>query len=197
MYKEGVFMKVLKVFGKIFAVLFCIIYFFGLTAIMTLMISRNLVSENYYSKVFRDIDLSSIVLSDLGEFSELLEDSGLDETATLEDLAIKFLTNGELFSEEKARAIVQNEEIRSIVGEFVGEFINYAMGGEAPEISKSDLETVLRNPDLNSVTGVPTDEDIDRIYDQLNIAIKDIVEEGGINNEHFERNDESVVVPQW
>lgn len=190
-------MKVLKVFGKIIAVLFCIVYFFCLTAIMTLMISRNLVSSNYYSRVFKDIDLNAIVLSDLGEFSELLEDSGLDETATLEDLAIKFLTNGELFSEEKARAIVQNEEIRSIVGEFVGEFINYAMGGEAPEISKSDLETVLRNPDLNSVTGVPTDEDIDRIYDQLNIAIKDIVEEGGINNEHFERNDESVVVPQW
>lgn len=182
-------MKVLKVFGKIIAVILSIIYFFVLMCIMLILFSRNLLSGDYYAQILKNVDLNQIKITDIkGIFDE--EDISID--MSVEDAIVKAFTDaGE--EEKTARAIVENEEIREILGKYIGEFISYNFGGEAPVILKSDLETVLRNPDLTSIVGEPTNEDIDNIYSQiLELFGKEILENGGVINGNSRRNNEVI-----
>lgn len=184
----------MKILGKIIAVLFCIIYFFLMTVFMTLTFAMNLVSGDYYADVFKGLDLKGIKISDLGEFGEEFEfGEELEEDATLEDVLVYELKEGGV-SDTTARAILENKEIREVVGKFVGEFINYNLGGEAPTISRNDVETILKNKDVIDAIGeTPTDEEIDTLYDNLLEMVEDI-KEGKPENSG---NEKVVVENRW
>lgn len=172
-------MKGLKSLGKVLAVILCIVYCFCLIAFISMSFAGKLLSGSYYAKVLQDIDLKEIKLSDLGDFSNV---SNLSGDATLEDALVETLKEGDV-DEKTAYAIVENNEIRGIVGNYIGEYINYNFGGEKPIIVKEDVEKVLMNPDVIKAIGkIPTAKDIDSVYDQLNGLITEIEEEDGVNN---------------
>lgn len=164
----------MKIVGKIFAVLFCIIYFFLLTGFMSLSLVRNLSNGNYYSEVLTEIDLNKIRISDMGNF---FDGSGLDEDATLEDAVVKFFESSDV-DEEKVRKLIDNKEIREFIGNFVGDYVNYTMGGEKPVLVETEVKKVLTNPDLTSIVGEPTEEELDNMYNQLTEFIDNVIEKG-------------------
>lgn len=173
-------MKFLKILGKFFAVIFSIVFFFVLTGFMSALFARNITSANYYSDVIENIDLDTMKVSDLNEFFDI---GDLDPDATLEDALIDALTE-ESGDAVAAKSLVNNKEIRSIVGKFLGDFINYYLGGEKPNVSKKDLETILTNSDYVKLAGErPTQKEIDNIYndivDGLEEAKENLKESGG------------------
>lgn len=190
-------MKALKVVGKIFAVLFCIVYFFVLSGLMTISFAMNLLSGNYYVTILKNVDLGKIKVSELGDaIDEIkgLDEIDIDEDTTVEEVLISLLKESGV-DENTAIAIIENNEIREIIGNFIGDYMNYIAGdGERPKINKQDVKTILTNPDVVRAYGKqPTDEDIDKIYDQLNELANEIIENGGVKNDNSERINDSVV----
>ncbi len=178
-------MKVLKVIGKIFAVIFCIVYFFLLTGFMTISFAGNFLSGDYYGKVLEKIDLKTIKMSDLGDF---LEGSDLDADATVEDALIKYIVESGT-DEEKAIALVENKEVKRLLGKYIGQYVNFNVTGEIPKVEKKDVEDLLSIPDLTSIIGEPTQEDIDKVYNQLNDLVNEIVEGPGDKGGNDSRNE--------
>ena len=177
-------MKVLKVIGKIVAVIFCIVYFFLLTGIMTITFAGSLLSGDYYSSVLEKIDFKTIKIADIGI---PIEGSGLGEDATVEDVVVKYFTEGGA-TEEQATAIVENKEIKQVLGKYIGEYVNFTVTGEKPKVDKKDIEKVFKNPDFVSAAGEVTQEQIDEVYDSLTKAVEELIEGPGENNGNFVRN---------
>lgn len=177
-------MKVLKVFGKIIAVIICIVYFFGLFGIMTALFASNLLSKEYYSDIIESMDFESMKLSDFGD---LFEDSGLDENMTLEEAFVEYFTQDEV-EKEKALAIVNNEEIRELVGGFFGEVMDYFLGGQKPTVTRDEVKSLLTNPDFVAAAGEPKEEDIDEIYNSIIEFIEELDEVGGNFNGSTKRD---------
>lgn len=180
----------MRILGKIIAVLFSIIYFFLMTAFMILTFAMNFVSGDYYANVFKSLDLKEIKISDLGELKEGFD---LGEDANLEDVLVQGLTESGV-SDETAKAIIDNKEIREVLGNFIGEYINYNLGGEEPTISRSEVETIYKNKDVIAAIGhTPTDEEIDMVYDNLLEVVEEIKEGKPEEN----GNEEGVVNSRW
>ncbi len=167
-------MKVLKTIGMVLAIIFSLVYFFFLSGFMVLAVSRNIFSGNYYSSIINSIDLDEIKIGDMGE---LFEGSEFSSDMTLSDALVKSMTDGGV-EEKTATAIIENKEIKNIVGNFIGDYINYSLGGEEPTIKRSDVKAVLNNPNIIEVAGKPTNEDIDEVYDELNDMVSQIIKGG-------------------
>lgn len=179
----------MKVIGKIFAVIFCIIYYFALTGLLLSAFVSNTLSGNYYADIFTNIDLKTIKASDLGEF---FNEGQFDEDASLEDVIIEYFAAGNV-EEEKIQALLNDKEARNKAGKVIGEIVSYAMGGEKPQISREEIKSFFDNPVVTDVTGNPTEENIDYLYNQINKAIEEV--EGGINvGDNTKRNTNTVEV---
>lgn len=179
----------MKVIGKIFAVIICVVYFFLLTGLMVAGFGTNIVSSNYYSNVFESIDLEKLKVSDLSEF---FNEGEFDEDATLEDVVIEYFAK-ENPDEAKIKVLINDKKVRKTAGKVLGDIISYSMGGEKPEITRNEIEDFFNNPVVKDVTGEPTEENIDYVYDQLNKAIEEV--EGGMNGRNAKRNSSSVKIP--
>lgn len=175
-------MKALKIIGKIFAVLFSAVYFFALASFVILFFGSNLLSTTYYKSVLKSIDLKEIKIKDLNVNINELD---IDENTSVQDIIVEGLEELGL-NNEMSIAIVENEEIREILGTYIGEFVNYQVsGGEMPEIKLEDVKTVLTNELIIEAAGkTPTDEDIEKVYEELNNLTRDYIDGGGETNEH-------------
>lgn len=175
-------MKILKIIGKIFAVLFSTVYFFILTGFVILFFGSNLLSTVYYKDVLKSIDLKEIKVKDLNINTDELV---IDENTSVQDIIVEGLEESGL-NNEMSVAIVENEEIRGILGTYIGEYVNYQVsGGEIPEIKLEDVKTVLTNELIIEAVGeTPTDEDIEKVYEELNNLTRDYIDGGGDKNEH-------------
>lgn len=177
-------MKTIKVIGKIFAILFSIFYFFAFSLLMIVAFANNLLSGDYYAGILKNIDLNKIKVSELGEFFNGAE---VSKDASVEEALVSVVTKSGV-EEKTAVAVVENDEIREIIGNFIGDYINYKVGGSKPEIKKSDVENLLTNPDVIRAIGKkPSTEEIDKIYNQLNDFAKEAINGGGVNNGNSKR----------
>ena len=101
------------------------------------------------------------------------------EDASLQDIIVEGLTDGGM-EEEQAISIVENETIKEVVGNLIGEMVEYGInGGDIPEISKEDIEKIVSDPDLNTESKTFTDEEINEIYDNLNNMVNQILTQEG------------------
>lgn len=170
----------MKYVGKFFAIIFSIIYMAFLIVFISLNYSRNLLSGNFYSNVLKSVDLDEIKISDVANTFDGMEHY---EDASLQDVIVEGLTDGGM-DEDEATAIVENETIKEVVGNLIGEIVEYSVnGGEVPEISKDEIEKIVSDPSLNTEAKDFTDEEINEIYNNLNSMVNQILEGDDINAE--------------
>lgn len=165
----------MKVIGKIFAVVFSTIYFFILLALLIINFGTNILKGDFYVSILKSVDLKTIKVSDLGN---IIGTDEIDEGTTLEEVLIESLEESGI-DKQVGIEILENDEIKEVVGKFIGEYINYSVTKEnVPEISKEDINKIINNASVKKVIGNELDGmSIDEIYDELNSEIKDMLKE--------------------
>lgn len=168
-------MKWYKKIGKFFAILISIIYSILLVSIIIMYFMASFFKGNIYVDVLKSIDLKEVKLSDID--SSLVNVFGKD--VTLEEAFVSSLESAGI-NGEVAKDIINNEEIKEVVGEFVGDCVNYTINQESlPEISEKDVEIILDNIDVQEITDIEINkEEIMEYVDEINKNTKDYLMEG-------------------
>ena len=168
-------MKWYNKLGKFFAVIFSIIYSALLVGVIILFFLSSFFKGDIYVDVLKSIDLKEIKLSDID--SRLVDVFGKD--ATIEDALVSSLESAGIDS-TAALEIINNPEVKEVVGEFVGECINYSVNPtEVPEIDSNDIEKVLDNIDTSKITDKEINKnEIKEYVDEINVNVKDYLKEG-------------------
>jgi len=154
----------MKVIGKIFAVIFSCIFGIIIFSFSIVSFASSIYTEDFYSNIFKNIDLSTIKLSDLG----------VDVDGTVEDYLVDVLDKAGIDS-EISRNIIRNDEIKEVLGEFVSECVEYATTKEEiPQIEKEDVNKILNNKDVKEIVKDKiSEEDIDELINEVNKLIKE------------------------
>lgn len=168
-------MKWYNKLGKFFAIIFSVIYSIILTLMIILFFMSSFTKGNIYTDILKSIDLNSVKLSDIDP--RLADMFGSD--VTLEDAFVSSLGKAGI-DENIAREIANNEEIKEVVGDFVGDCINYSINKEElPQIKEEDVNVILDNIDVEEVTGEKIEkQEIMDYVDEVNKNAKDYLMEG-------------------
>lgn len=168
-------MKWYNKLGKFLAIIFSVIYSIGLTLMIILFFMSSFTKGNFYSDILKSIDLNSVKLSDIDP--RLTDMFGSD--VTLEEAFVTSLEKAGI-DENVAREIANNEEVKEVVGEFVGDCINYSINkDELPKIKEEDVNVILDNIDVEEVTGKNLEkQEIMNYVDEVNKNAKDYLMEG-------------------
>lgn len=166
----------MKIVGKLFAFIFSIIYCVVLTAFITLNYSTNLLKGEFYTEILNKVDLNEVEVKVKDNIT------GEETNVPLNELVIEGLTENGM-SEEDATKIIANENIKRVLGNVVGEIVNYQLNkGDTPEVSKEDIKSIINDPDLNKNTEILTDEEINELQQNINLFLSKLALEGGFNN---------------
>ena len=168
-------MKWYNKLGKFFAIILSVVYSIGLTLILLLFFASSFTKGNIYTDILKSIDLNNVKLSDIDP--RLADKFGSD--VTLEDAFVTSLGKAGI-DESVAREIARNPEIKEIVGDFVGDCINYSINqDELPQIKESDVNTILDNIDMEEINGENIKkQEIMNYVDDINKNAKDYLMEG-------------------
>lgn len=165
----------MKIVGKFFAFIFSFIYCLVLTSFITISYSTNLLKGEFYTQILNKVDFNEInvkVDNGQGEITEV----------PLKDLLVNGLTQTGM-DEETAVKIIENENINRIVGNLVGDIMNYQLNkGDVPEVSKEDIKSIVNDPDINKDNATLTDEEINELQETINSFLNQMMLEGGFNN---------------
>lgn len=164
----------MKIVGKIIAVLYSILFVLILFGMSLLIASTNLLKGDFYADLLKNVNLKEIDASSLGLSDE--------EGVTLEDaLADKLSDIG--LSKSTSKAILENAEIKEVVGDVIGQVINYKVGnGNAPKVTKEQVKTVFENEEVKKAFGGESidSEDLDEMVNEINSMLKELVDSGGL-----------------
>ena len=171
----GVFMKKKNKIGIFFGILLSILYSVGLIIIIVLFFASTFTKGNLYTDILKNIDLNKVKLSSIDP--RLANTFGKD--ITLEEAFINTLSEKGIDS-SVAKEIANNPEIKEVVGEFVGDCINYSINQETlPEIKEKDVDKILNNIDINTFTEEKVNkEQILDYVEEINKNTKDLLMEG-------------------
>lgn len=160
----------MKIIGKMFAVIFSSVFGIILFAFSLVTFVSSIYTEDFYTNIFKNIDLSAIKLSDLG----------IDLEGTLEDYLVSALEEVGI-DKEASISILRNDEIKEVLGEFVSDCVEYATNKEElPKIEKEDINKILDNKEVKEVVKDKIkEEDIDELITEVNNLIKENI--GSIN----------------
>lgn len=168
-------MKWYKVLGNFLAILFSILYSITLVSIIVLFFFTSFFKGDIYTSILKSIDLKEIKLSDIDpRFKELFgKDVTIEEAfvLTLEEVGI---------DSNVALEIINNEEVKEVVGEFIGDCVNYTVNQDKlPEIKEEDIDKILDNIDIDKIENKEINkEEIMEYVDEINISAKDYLMEG-------------------
>lgn len=166
----------MKIVGKIFAVLYTIVFSVFLLAFSLILPVSNGLNASFFSGLLNTIELSEIKAKDLG-FSD-------DPNISLEDALVDTIAEMGI-DKNVAKEIMENEEIKDLAGNLLEKFVNYTINPEeVPQISREEVETVLNNSAVKEVMDSSiSSEDIDEIVKEANKALKEMCKDGGVNFE--------------
>jgi hypothetical protein len=165
----------MKIVGKFFAFIFSFIYCLVLTSFITISYSTNLLKGEFYTQILNKVDFNEI---------EIKVDNGQGEITEvpLKDLLVNGLTQTGM-DEDTAVKIIENENINRIVGNLVGDIMNYQLNkGDIPEVSKEDIKSIVNDPDINKDNATLSDEEINELQETINSFLNQMLLEGGFNN---------------
>lgn len=168
-------MKWYKKLGMFFAILFSILYSVGLVALIIMFFMSSFFKGNIYGDILKSINLNEVKLSDFDP--RLVSTFGRD--VTLEEAFISSLEKAGVDG-KVAKEIANNGEVKEVVGEFVGDIVNYSVnGGDIPQIKEEDVETILDNIDTEDIIDEYIEKDeIMKYVNDVNINAKDYLTEG-------------------
>ena len=168
-------MKKKNKIGIFFGVFLSIIYSIGLIIIIVLFFASNFTKGNLYTDILKNIDLNTIKLSSIDP--RLTSTFGKD--VTLEEAFVNVLNEAGIES-TVAKEIINNPEIKEVVGDFVGDAINYSINKEKlPEITENDIDIILDTVYVESIGSKEIEkEEIMEYVDDINKNTKDYLMEG-------------------
>lgn len=168
-------MKWYNKLGNFFAIIFSVVYSIILTLIIILFFFSSFFKGDIYTSILKSIDFKEIKLSDIDP--KLVNMFG--KNATLEEAFVITLEEAGIDS-NVALEIINNDEVKEVVGEFIGECVNYTINqDELPEINEKEVEQILDNIDIEEVTNQDINkEEIMKYVDEINVSAKDYLKEG-------------------
>lgn len=141
-------MDALKTIGKIFAVFMSILYFFVFGCIVLLFpILSMFLDINFYKDALSLVDYNDFTISELG-----IEDNNLpDDVETLEDYIINKMSLVGI-SNDDAKEVLDNENIKDYVVNYVGNFAEYYLfDGEFPTINYEEVKEIIYKNNLGYI----------------------------------------------
>jgi len=163
----------MKVVGNVLAGIFSIIYFFVLIGTIGILFVSNIFSEKYYSNVLKEIEFNEVKLIDLG-VTELNEVYG--EEATVEDVLVGTLKEAG-FSENDAKVIINNDEVKELVGTFISDSVTYiATNEEVPQLNANQVKEVLSSNEIKPLLKDINENELGGLVNEVNILIKEYFE---------------------
>lgn len=166
----------MKIVGKFFAFIFSFIYCLLLTSLITVSYASNLLKGDFYTQILNKVDLNEINVK--------VADNSTGETTNvpLKELLVDGLTESGM-DEATAVKIIENDNIKKVMGNVIGEIINYQLNkGDIPEVSKEDIKSIVNDPDINTENENITDEQINEIYESINTFLSQLALKGGFND---------------
>lgn len=151
--------KVLKFFGKFFAVIYSYVFFLVMGLLLSITIINTLISGNVFEKLIQNVNVDEIDLSVIGFGEEGEKPSDMIKKQALE--------MG--FDEETANKIVENEDVKMLLGNFMDDALKYYLqGGEAPNINKDEIKSLIEKNDLEEYIEL---DNLDELTNTLNQTI--------------------------
>lgn len=149
---------------NILGVLLAIFLFPCLCLIFILSSVTSLMSADFYGDLLKDVDFTTIKVADIDSSLEL--EYGSD--ATIEDVLVDELKEYGV-EEDTVREVINDDEIKEIVGGIFGEMVEYyATGnGEIPQVEKSDVTKILDKLELSEAQK----QEVYNFIDELNQSI--------------------------
>lgn len=168
-------MKWYNKLGNFFAIIFSVLYSLILVSVIIAFFFTSFFKGDIYTSVLKSIDLKEIKLSAIDpRLSNLFgKDVTIEEALvlSLEEIGI---------DSNVALEIINNDEIKEVVGEFIGDCVNYTVNQDKlPEIKEEDIDKILDNIDVQSITDKEINkEEIMEYVDEINLSAKDYLMEG-------------------
>lgn len=165
----------MKILGKIIAVLYSIIFTLAIVLVSILITSSNLLRGDFYTELLTNVDLKEISASDLG----LSEEEGTN----LEDALVDKLTDFG-FTESASVSMLQSKEIKEVLGNVIGQVINYNINkGDAPKVTKDQVKVIFDNEEVKKTLDADfSDEDINELVENINEMLLEFTDLGGSLN---------------
>ena len=164
----------MKVIGKIFAVLLSILYFVVLILFTSLIFVQKLSTGDFYSSILTSIDLDEIKLSDIDVTFDGMEHY---EDETVADLLVEGLVDSGV-EEVTAVEIVSNDNVKNLVGELIGEYVDYQINKEnIPQIEVEDIKSIMSDMSIEA-----SDDDIEELTNNINNILSKLANEEGVDD---------------
>ena len=82
-----------------------------------------------------------------------------------------------------SNTILNNSEIKEVVGNVIEQVINYSINKEnAPKITEAQMKKVLNNKDVKQLIGEDlTGSEVSELTNELNKFLKEFADNGGLN----------------
>lgn len=163
----------MKILGKILSIFYCFIFCIILIVLSFLIFGSKLLDKSFYSELIKNTELSEIKAKDLG-LSE-------DNSKSVEDIVVEKLKSANV-DEKTSKAIINNDEIKEIAGEKIGETVSYIVGvsDKIPTVTKEEVKIILENSDVKKIVGDNlTEKDVNKLVDEVNNMFKEYCKDRG------------------
>lgn len=166
----------MKIIGKVFSLIFSIIFFIGITIFGFLFLTSKFFNPNYYTEMLDSIEIKEIKVSELG-IEDLTNEFG---DVTIEEAIVISLEKEDIDS-EVALEIIESKEIKEILGKVISGIVDYEVTNETlPQLDKTDIDKLLDNKQINEIIQKENIEiDREELLNQINKTLKE--ELGDIN----------------
>lgn len=171
----------MRILGKVISVLYSIVFVAVLFSLSALICASNLLKGDFYTEVLESVELEEISAKDLG----LVDDDDPEgQDKNLQEVLVEKISDAGI-DKEVADAILKNKEIKKVVGDVIGQVINYKLAdGEAPKVTETQVKSILNNEDVKKMfDGELSNEDISEMTEMFNEFLKDFASDGGTNGD--------------
>lgn len=154
----------MKIVGKIFAVLYGVLFSFILVIFGAFFMGKDFISKEFITEVIKTADLSEVTIEDIN-VPELTEKYG--SKATVEDVLISEMVKHGL-TEEKARELLNDEKLREYIANKAGDSLDNVLSGKkVTKVTAEELKDVLAVLEL-------TDDEATQLADYINDIIDEV-----------------------
>lgn len=173
----------MKIFGKIIAILYTIIFTFVFFAIILVFTISSYLKADFFttlitSKEFMETKLSQLDIEFDG-MEEIKEFCG--EDCTVEDAIIVTASEGFGINEELVREALKDEDIQKELGEFISIIVQAETTGKQEYLYYEDYEYILKKDIAKKILKEMnyTNDDIKKIIEEYNKSVDKYNSAGG------------------
>lgn len=157
----------MKIFGKVLSVVYTILFTIVLLILSVSLFASNFFKDSFYADMLKNVNFDEIPADviGLGEEGKTLKESLVD------------ILNGAGVNKKVADEILDDEQIKEVLGNLIGDIARYSANGEnLPQLKKEDLEKVINNKSVKEL--LPDDFNTNDLVKGVNETLKENIEGG-------------------